>query len=244
MYYKIEENSDETLVAKNGLIERILKKKNENSYHAIIYKNSATDSGSFVPAEDENRRWRTQIIRDKWAEKWGDGEEPFTEWFVQTYVTVRNESKEQKIKNFRKKRKFVWYLRLLALVQFLFLAGVLVFCCSHDSFALKAELFLALETGIILLCVLIFLPLVKQMDIMKHQETWARLSFQRELIELEMLRFIHGTDPYEGQPDDKQRKIFMSRCIEIEEKSIENFRKMLQEQEKGMVDGLGGLIKH
>lgn len=100
MYYKIQENSDETLVAKRGLIERILKKKNENGYHAVIYEKSATNSGAFVSAGNDNRRWHTQTIRDNWTEKWGDGEEPFTEWFVQTYVTVRNESKEHKIYNF------------------------------------------------------------------------------------------------------------------------------------------------
>lgn len=217
------------------------KEKIGMGYKPLAYFFKKTTGDNFE-LSDPNKKWYSEEIINLWMTAWGDGPEPFTEWFVRTYTTVHNEAEKHKILNFKTKKCFICRLRLLFVVQAAFLVVFLCLCLFCPKFSFDRDVFLASEAGLILAGFLFLLPLLKKIDIMKHQETWARHSCQRAMMELEMLRFIEKVEPYNYYSEDANKKMFMNRIIETEKDTMLNFREMLQKQEKGMGEEVSNVV--
>lgn len=217
------------------------KEKIGTGYKPLAYFFKKTTGDNFE-LSDPNKKWCSEEIINLWTTAWGEGPEPFTEWFVRTYTTVHNEAEKHKILNFKTKKCFIFLLWALFVVQVVFLVAFFGACLYYQEISFDRDVFLASEAGLILSGFLFLLPPLKNIDVMKHQETWARHSCQRAMMELEMLRFIEKVEPYNYYSEDANKKMFMNRIIETEKDTMLNCREMLQKQEKGMGEEMSNVV--
>lgn len=191
------------------------------------------------PADcSEELSWPNSTIFAQWKVEWtannGPSDEPFFDkWFPALYSKVKNEADRYFTLNFFKKRQLIRCLRLCFLFQFL---GTVGYClwCKLTPLHIRADILLALETAFILSGILFVLPYGKWIDVKKYQETWARHRTQQEKIELEMLKYISGSTPYDNLPHKNQA--FVNAILKTEKVSIHTFQQLLQQQEKGMLN--------
>lgn len=213
-------------------IEKTDKKENQYSW-------SQTDASG----EKRGDSWSADCVAQKWLVVWNQMQpiEPFSEWFVATYVTVCNKAQYYKESSKAKKRRVVLCFNLLFVLQIALLIFYFGVCYASSTIKVKADVLLALEAGFIIFGFLLVLPLTKRIDIDKHQETWARHCRQKERLEMEMLRYVSMVEPYDVSSVEERNKKFIERTIQTEEQTIETFERLLQQQEKGMLDEWGDI---
>lgn len=152
----------------------------------------------------------------------------FTELFLANYEYVKLKAKHNKDKNFFYKYLFLGVLVVALICYGVFFIWNLLFGTS------KIEA--VLENGIILLLAVFLCNWVsKWLDIRKYQETWARHSQHKFKIDMEMLLYVCGMEPYNsGDTVDT----FKRRITEIWNGNHKKFVKNMETKEIPMMQGI------
>ena len=164
----------------------------------------------------------------KWEAEAGEGNfETFFQLFEATYEYVLCAKTDNKMENFRWKKKF---LRLFVLGGAAFVFFFVYNLCFDSSNQWMAWL----ENGVITLLMLFISSIIsKWVDIKKYQETWARHSWHLHSMNTEMVRFISDLEPYHRL--DKKR-VFVDKILEIWDKNQEKFVHNMEDKEKELMD--------
>ena len=152
----------------------------------------------------------------------------FTELFLANYEYVKLKAQHNKNKNF-----FYKYLFLAVLIVALICYAVF-FIWNLLCGTSKIEA--VLENGIILLLAVFLCNWVsKWLDIRKYQETWARHSQHKFKIDMEMLLYVCGMEPYNS---GDRVVTFKRRITEIWNGNHKKFVKNMETKEIPMMQGI------
>lgn len=156
----------------------------------------------------------------------------FLEKYKETYHIVELKAKENKEHNFMWKRRFVISLTVYSVL--LFGAGIFVFLSKTDLNSVLFPMILSALGGLGIL-----LAALKWLDVSRFQETWARYSWMKTLLDLEMIRFVEKIPPYSASISEDERKMeFRKRVLQIQQENIEKFASNLENKEQRLGDGL------
>ena len=130
------------------------------------------------------------------------------------------------------KRRFVISLTVYSVL--LFGAGIFVFLSKTDLNSVLFPMILSALGGLGIL-----LAALKWLDVSRFQETWARYSWMKTLLDLEMIRFVEKIPPYSASISEDERKMeFRKRVLQIQQENIEKFASNLENKEQRLGDGL------
>lgn len=171
-------------------------------------------------------------ILKTWEDEWNnlpplenkEYDEIFLAFFKDNYDYIQYKKKTNKFKNFLWKDLF---LLILAVGTIIFLKEAFHF------FIIEENSLIVTGTGVVFLIVTLLsaVLIVKWIDVKKYQETWARHSLHKYLLEQEMLRFILNIENYNRV--DKKR-IFVVAVQKIWEENQKKFTDNMTEKEKDL----------
>lgn len=171
-------------------------------------------------------------ILKTWEDEWNnlpplenkECDEIFLAFFKDNYDYIQYKKKANKFKNFLWKDLF---LLILAVGTIIFLKEAFHF------FIIEENSLIVTGTGVVFLIVTLLSAflIVKWIDVKKYQETWARHSLHKYLLEQEMLRFILNIENYNRV--DKKR-IFVVAVQKIWEENQKKFTDNMTEKEKDL----------
>ena len=188
-------------------------------------------------------------ILDAWSDSWSssnyEGEctdkgnsvdsstdELFQKKYKEAYSKTEQRAKKNKILNFFFKIVFIALLTIYS--------GALCLVGSRliqSKTALNSVLF-----PVILMAlggIGVILAVLKVLDVFRFQETWARHRWMKELLDLEMIRFVEKIPPYSVTIKENVRKmLFRKRVLEIQQNDIEKFASNLESKEQRLGEGL------
>ena len=180
--------------------------------------------------------WNSNTCGSKCPEEADSEDSPkgdlFQEKYKEIYHLIEQKAEKNKQLNFRWKKRFVVLLVIYSVA--LFGVGIWLLLSKTDlSRELFPVLLIALSGFGILFAVL------KWLDVSRFQETWARHRWMKELLDLEMIRFVEKIPPYCDTISEDQRKMeFRKRVLEILQKNIEKFASNLESKEQYLGKGL------
>lgn len=180
--------------------------------------------------------WNNNACKDDCPEKMNTGDcfkyDLFMEKYKETYHIAEFEAKENKEWNFYWKKLFVILLAIYSVI--LLGVGIRLILSKADlSGVLLPIIIIALGGFGILFSVL------KWLDVSRFQETWARHRWMKELLDLEMIRFVEKMPPYfDTISEEKRKMIFRIRVLKIQQKNIEKFTSNLESKEQRLGEGL------
>lgn len=171
-------------------------------------------------------------ILKTWEDEWNnlpplenkECDEIFFTFFKDNYDYIQYKKNANKFKNFLWKNLF---LLILAVGTIIFLKEAFHF------FIIEENSLIVTGTGVVFLIVtfLSAFLIVKWIDIKKYQETWARHSLHKYLLEQERLRFVLNIENYNRV--DKKR-IFVIAVQKIWEENQKKFTDNMTEKEKDL----------
>ena len=156
----------------------------------------------------------------------------FLEKYKEAYRMAAYEATKNKILNFCWKIGFVFLLAIYSAA--LFGAGIWLIISKTDLRGVLIPAILMALGGLGILY-----TLLKLLDVSRFQETWARHRWMKELLDLEMIRFVEKIPPYSAAISEDERKMeFRKRVLEIQQENIEKFASNLENKEQRLGDGL------
>lgn len=193
------------------------------------------------------QKWYDQKswIFAEWKEKWNaevnsDGDEkkeddsPFYRLFCYDYVYTVNGAIRNECKNFRMKWISTCLLRIIPVLLFCRLAFIYIKGTEfiRDWIEKNTELYLGIETGVVVAVFLLMISIGNWIDVKKYQETWRRHSEHRYEIEMQMFRYISDMGEY-GSPDRNEK--FVDAIMKTWGRNQKNFNNNMK-QEMSMKD--------
>lgn len=170
---------------------------------------------------------------DEWSKVWNqnalvDCEGNINNYFFHTFINGYREIEEKKDKN--KNLNIAW--------KFAFILTMLaygIFICYYIKKNISKISIMSWTIFALVLFVLILLcsAISKWIDVKKYQETWVRHSNHLHLLDNEMLLFLYGMEPYNG---NRNEEVFMKRIMNIEDKNQQKFSDNMENKEKEMMD--------
>lgn len=169
--------------------------------------------------EEWNKEWETlPKSQNKHYDKY------FPELFKDNYAYVKYKAETNKFKNFLWKCLFLLILVIGIAILFREAANYLIIE--------ENKLIITGMGAIYLLAFFLFaFVILKWMDIKKYQETWARHSRHKYLLEQEMLKFIMNIGEY-AVADKKE--VFIAAVIKIWEGNQKKFTDNMTNKEKAL----------
>lgn len=175
----------------------------------------------------------------------GNDSDLFYTIFCASYIfAVKKAEKNEKL-NFDRKRLFRLVLILYAVIQVI----ILVCACMaqlNEEFFFTVEQFsikniLSIELVLLVLFLSFLLAIVKELDVYKYQETWARHQYTLYRYRQAMMEYM---DEYkDGGNNEVLKKRFKEKIYNIMLKNEEKFASNMEEKEKGMMEQIESLIE-
>lgn len=173
-----------------------------------------------------------------WMDAWNnsDGDVFFRECFKETYIDVLEKAEKSKNNNKRFKLCFL-LVHVFCVIAFLIIFASVTWRkeCIEQRLHITWHWFDALCLLVLFIVLAIWLGAVisKWIDIKKYQETWARHSTHKQLLDTEMLMYCYGLEPYDQV--DKNR-VFICRIMEIWTQNQNKFKDNMENKEKELMD--------
>lgn len=156
----------------------------------------------------------------------------FLEKYKETYRMAEFKAKENKEWNFYWKKLFVILLAIYSAI--LLGVGIRLILSKTDLSSVFLQVIITALGGFGIL-----FSVLKWLDVSRFQETWARHRWMKELLDLEMIRFVEKMPPYCATiSEDKRKMKFRIRVLEIHQKNIEKFASNLESKEQRLGEGL------
>ena len=183
-----------------------------------------------------NNIWNSNTCGNEYTEKANSGDSLKDDFFQRKYKEIYHiielKANKNKERNFTWKKRFVYLLAVYG--GALLATGIFIFVSKAN---LSSVLFP------VIVCALggfgILLAVLKWLDVSRFQETWARHRWVKELLDLEMIRFVGEIPPYSDSISEDERKMeFQKRVLEILQKNIEKFASNLESKEPRLGDDL------
>lgn len=152
--------------------------------------------------------------------------------FRSSYKKAKRKTEKNREMNKLCKRRFIYLLFWSIIINIiLFLVYVILLVRGFSVWH-----WVTVETFLVAALVLVALIFVKDLDINKYQETWARHTRFQYQREQEMLRFLLEAESDSQADAEKRVDDFVKAILAIEEKNIEKFCINMEDKEKGMME--------
>lgn len=189
------------------------------------------DQKSWIFAEWKEK-WNTEVNSNGDEDKEDDS--PFYRLFCYDYIYTVNAAIRNECKNFRMKWISTCLLRIIPVLLFCRLAFIYIKGTEfiRDWIEKNTELYLGIETGVVVAVFLLMISIGNWIDVKKYQETWRRHSEHRYEIEMQMFRYISDMGEY-GSPDRNEK--FVDAIMKTWGRNQKNFNNNMK-QEMSMKD--------
>lgn len=158
----------------------------------------------------------------------------FQEIVEANYKFFQAEAKHNQSKNFKTKGKIVFLVKIGAV-----LIGLLSICIFVFTFVFTKDTdFTSFLPLLVVICVLLSAYLyasVKEIEVKKYQETWARHQNSFFLMQSEMVKYCNHLSPYD-KPGDDINKMFMERIMSVLETNNGKFVANMENKEMQLSD--------
>lgn len=161
-------------------------------------------------------------------------EDFFITLYEERYRKLLEDSRRHRDKNFQVKAFYRYILYLFAGLQIILLISTIRIALA-GTVSNIIEIATFSEAMLLAVTLTILLSLVKYVDVLKYQETWARTRQAVHSCRTEMVKYLEKLTPYS---DENAEVRFKKRILEVLDRNREKFTRNLEDKEKGLLDEL------
>lgn len=180
-----------------------------------------------------------QELLERWEVEWGKsgmlipqyGNDFFVTLFKKVYKGVCKNAEKNKNKNEHMKCTAILFGLggIIAIYNFLFLAIIFAAIASEFRDFLSQSYVII---SILLFPIILYVLVVKWIDVKKYQETWVRHREHQLMLEEEMTKYILKLEHYDTE---NRNSCFVERFMEIEEYNRKKFVHNMENHESDML---------
>lgn len=172
--------------------------------------------------------WKTKFL-DK-----NECDSLFYRIFEERYKRLLGDTIKHQEMNFSGKALYRYVLYAFVVVQV-----ILLYFAVHIALENTIENIIDIatfsEAMLLAITLTMLYSIAKNLDVQKHQETWARTRQSLHECRTEMVRYVEKLTPYTNYDADIR---FQKRVLEILDRNRAKFTQNLEEKEKGLLDEL------
>lgn len=199
-----------------------------------------------VPSEIEG-----SSILQNWEDRWGGKEEKkndgFKEIVKSNYLLLQKKTEKNRDANFDAKEKILKRMHLKifwtgVLVMVVYLLQIVLSSCPAVNLKIDFSIF---ATVLVFLTALIGVDCytsIKQIEVRKYQETWARQSYTLHQMQTEMVKYCEMLPPYNVSDSQAAKEQFMLNILDILDKNHKKFVDNLENKEAKLDDLPGKMM--
>ena len=195
-------------------------------------------SWKIPPYEDCN-------ILQNWQALWGDKEEKkndnFQEIVKSNYNLFQKKIEKNRDANFAAKEKILKMMHLKifwtgVLVMSVYLLQILLSSCPAVGLKIDFSIFAAVLVFLTALIGADCYTSIKQIEVHKYQETWARQSYTLHQMQTEMVKYCEMLPPYDVSDSQAAKERFMLNILDILDENHKKFVDNLENKEAKLED--------